>query len=116
MRIMWTPWLRPTQRLANSMKRSLIRSKRCRTTGWTRQNSTTCRRDERCTRNTSAIAGSTFADVSPLCRDFRASEERGVLVDHQPGRFDIALQSATCLKFAAFGGKNVALDRPADLD
>src|SRR5581483_3101838 len=48
-----------------------------------------------------------------LGRDFGAPTEGRVLVDDQTGRFDVAVQSATRLKLATLGRKNIPLDRAA---
>lgn len=53
---------------------------------------------------------------SILRRDFGAAKEGGVFVDHQAGRFYVALQRAAGLKFATFRREDVAFDCSADLD
>src|SRR5262249_27978892 len=45
-----------------------------------------------------------------------ATEEGRVFVDHQTWRFNVALQSAAGLKFAAFAREDVAFDGSADFD
>jgi hypothetical protein len=38
-----------------------------------------------------------------------------ILINHQPGRFDIATQRATRLELAAFSHENIAFNRPSHL-
>src|SRR5205085_8893918 len=45
--------------------------------------------------------------------DFRAAEKGRVLIHHESRRFDVAAQSATSLKLAAFARENIALDSPS---
>src|SRR5213078_3414290 len=44
--------------------------------------------------------------VAPKCH---------ILINHQPGRFDVTMQCATRLKLAAFSHENIALHRPSQL-
>ena len=38
-----------------------------------------------------------------------------ILINHQPRRFDVTMQRATRLEFAAFGHENIALHRPSHI-
>src|SRR4030095_3222731 len=47
--------------------------------------------------------------------DLCAANKCCILINHQPGRFDVTTQRATCLEFAAFSHENIALHRPSHL-
>jgi hypothetical protein len=47
--------------------------------------------------------------------DLCAAKKRRILINHQPGRFDVTTQRATRLELAAFSHENITLHRPSHL-
>src|SRR4030095_12528696 len=47
--------------------------------------------------------------------DLCAAKKCCILINHQPGRFDVTTQRATGLELAAFSHENIALHRPSHL-
>jgi hypothetical protein len=47
--------------------------------------------------------------------DLCAAKKCRILINHQPGRFDVTTQRATRLEFAAFSHENIAFRRPSHL-